>query len=293
MFPHVVEKVFHVNKTLMCAANVIKITIFATIILNISQKTMRIALIGYGKMGKEIEKVARSRGHEIVCIIDINNQDDFESEAFKSADVAIEFTNPMVAYNNYIKAFKAGVKLVSGSTGWMDEHGEEIKRLCTEGGKTLFWSSNFSLGVTIFSALNKYLAKIMNQFPGYDVTMSETHHVHKLDAPSGTAITLAEGILQNLDRKDKWVKGTFAAPDGTVSGTNECAANELPIGSIREGEVFGLHSVRYESDVDSITITHDAKSRGGFVLGAVLAAEYTAQHEGYLGMSDLFPFLND
>ena len=155
---------------------------------------MKIALIGYGKMGKEIEKVARSRGHEIVCIIDINNQDDFESEAFKSADVAIEFTNPMVAYSNYMKAFKAGVKLVSGSTGWMAEHGEEIKKLCTEGGKTLFWSSNFSLGVSIFSALNKYLAKIMNQFPAYDVTMSETHHIHKLDAPSGTAITLAEGL---------------------------------------------------------------------------------------------------
>ena len=116
---------------------------------------MKIALIGYGKMGKEIEKVARSRGHEIVCIIDINNQEDFESEAFKSADVAIEFTNPMVAYSNYMKAFKAGVKLVSGSTGWMAEHGEEIKKLCTEGGKTLFWSSNFSLGVAIFSAVNK------------------------------------------------------------------------------------------------------------------------------------------
>ena len=241
---------------------------------------MKIALIGYGKMGKEIEKVARSRGHEIVCIIDINNQDDFESEAFKSADVAIEFTNPMVAYSNYMKAFKAGVKLVSGSTGWMAEHGEEIKKLCTAGGKTLFWSSNFSLGVSIFSALNKYLAKIMNQFPAYNVTMSETHHIHKLDAPSGTAITLAEGILEKIDRKDKWVKGTFLAPDGAIS-------------SIREGEVFGLHTIRYESDVDTISITHDAKSRGGFVLGAVLAAEYTATHEGFLGMSDLFPFLND
>ena len=254
---------------------------------------MKIALIGYGKMGKEIEKVALSRGHEIVCIIDINNQEDFESEAFKSADVAIEFTNPMVAYNNYIRTFKAGVKLVSGSTGWMAEHGEEIKRLCMEEGKTLFWSSNFSLGVTIFSAVNKYLAKIMNQFPAYDVTMSETHHIHKMDAPSGTAITLAEGILENLDRKSEWTKGTFLAPNGTVSGTNTCASNELPISSIREGEVFGIHTIRYESDIDSITITHDAKNRGGFVLGAVLAAEYTAQHEGYLGMSDLFPFLND
>ena len=254
---------------------------------------MKIALIGYGKMGKELEKAALSRGHEIVCIIDVDNQEDFESEAFKSADVAIEFTNPMVAYSNYMKAFKAGVKLVSGSTGWMAEHGEEIKKLCTEGGKTLFWSSNFSLGVAIFSSVNKYLAKIMNQFPGYDVTMSETHHIHKLDAPSGTAITLAEGILENMDRKDKWVKGTLLAPDGTVSGTDTCASNEFPIDSNREGEVFGIHTIRYESEVDSISITHDAKNRGGFVLGAILAAEYTAQHEGYLGMSDLFPFLNE
>lgn len=252
---------------------------------------MKIALIGYGKMGKEIEKIALNRGHEIVSIIDIDNQEEFESEAFKSADVAIEFTNPMVAYANYMKAFKAGVKLVSGSTGWMAEHGDEVKRLCTEGGKTLFWSSNFSLGVAIFSAVNKYLARIMNQFPEYDVNMSETHHVHKLDAPSGTAITLAEGILENLSRKNKWVKGTLQAPDGTISGSADCAANELPVSSIREGEVPGIHTIRYDSEADSITITHDAKNRRGFALGAVLAAEYTAKHEGFLGMSDLFPFL--
>lgn len=254
---------------------------------------MKIALIGYGKMGKELEKVALSRGHEIVCIIDINNQDDFESEAFRSADVAIEFTNPMVAYSNYIRTFKAGVKLVSGSTGWMAEHGDEIKELCEKEGKTLFWSSNFSLGVAIFSAVNKYLAKIMNRFPAYDVTMSETHHIHKLDAPSGTAITLAEGILDNLDRKERWVKGTLQAPDGTISGSTDCAANELPVSSIREGEVPGIHSIRYDSEADSITITHDAKNRRGFALGAVLAAEYTAGKQGFLGMSDLFPFLKD
>lgn len=252
---------------------------------------MKFALIGYGKMGKEIEKIALSRGHQIVCIIDIDNQEDFESPAFKSADVAIEFTNPMVAYANYMKAFRAGVKLVSGSTGWMDEHGEEVKRLCTEGGKTLFWSSNFSLGVAIFSAVNKYLAKIMNQFPGYDVSMTETHHIHKLDAPSGTAITLAEGILENLDRKQKWVKGTLLAPDGTLSGSTACAPDELCVSSIREGEVPGIHTICYDSEADSITITHDAKNRRGFALGAVLAAEYTATHEGFLGMSDLFPFL--
>jgi 4-hydroxy-tetrahydrodipicolinate reductase len=232
-------------------------------------------------MGKEIEKIALKRGHEIVCKIDVDNQQDFESDAFRSADVAIEFTNPMVAYGNYLRAFKAGVKLVSGSTGWMAEHGDEIRRMCSEGGQTLFWSSNFSLGVTIFSAVNKYLAKIMNQFADYDVSMTETHHVHKLDAPSGTAITLAEGILSQMDRKDKWVK------------ERATAADELPIHSIREGEVFGIHTIRYDSDVDSITITHDAKNRGGFALGAVLAAEYTVNHSGFLGMSDLFPFLND
>lgn len=252
---------------------------------------MKIALIGYGKMGKEIEKIALSRGHEIVCIIDIHNQEEFRSDAFKSADVAIEFTNPMAAYANYIKTFEAGVKLVSGSTGRMDEHGDEIRQLCTQGGKTLFWASNFSLGVSIFSAVNKYLARIMNQFPTYDVTMSETHHIHKLDAPAGTAITLAEEILENLDRKERRVKGTLQAPDGTVSGSAVCAADELPVSSIREGEVPGIHVIRYESEADSITLTHDAKNRKGFALGAVLAAEFTATREGYLGMSDLFPFL--
>ncbi len=239
---------------------------------------MKIALIGYGKMGKEIEQIAIGRGHEIVSIIDLSNQEDFSSEAFKSADVAIEFTAPTVAYNNYIRAFNAGVKVVSGSTGWMDDHGDEIKDLCGKGGKTLFWASNFSLGVAIFSAVNKHLAKIMNQFPAYDVTMSETHHVHKLDAPSGTAITLAEGVLENLDRKDCWVKEEAKA------------TNELPIHSIREGEVPGIHSIRYESEADSITITHDAKNRKGFALGAVLAAEFTCGKQGFLGMSDLFKF---
>lgn len=251
---------------------------------------MKIALIGYGKMGRMIEQIALQRGHEIVSIIDIDNQDDFDSEAFRSADVAIEFTNPMVAYDNYMKAFAAGVKVVSGSTGWLEEHADEVRQLCKEGGKTLFWSSNFSLGVAIFAAINKHLARIMSRFDEYDVSMSETHHVHKLDAPSGTAITLAEGILENLDRKHSWVPGTLLAADGTLTGTTVCAPDELPVSSIREGEVPGIHTIRYDSEADSITITHDAKSRRGFALGAVLAAEYTASHEGLLGMSDLFDF---
>ena len=226
-----------------------------------------------------------------MSIIDLDNQQDFNSEAFRSADVAIEFTNPQAAYGNYLRAFEAGVKVVSGSTGWLKDHGDDVRRLCTEEGKTLFWASNFSLGVAIFSAVNKYLARIMNQFPEYDVTMEETHHVHKLDAPSGTAITLAEGILDNLGRKTRWVKGTLLAPDGTLSGSTQCAPEELPISSIRRDEVPGIHSIRYDSDADSITITHDAKNRSGFALGAVLAAEYTAQHTGLLTMEDLFPFL--
>lgn len=251
---------------------------------------MKIALIGYGKMGHMIEQIALERGHEIVSIIDVNNPDDFDSPAFSSADVAIEFTNPTAAFGNYKRTFAHNVKVVSGSTGWMNDHKEEVERLCTEGGQTLFWASNFSIGVAIFSAVNRYLAKIMNGFPQYNVAMEEVHHVHKLDAPSGTAITLAEDIINNLDRKDKWVKGFQHNADGTESGTNEVAPNELPIASIRRDEVPGIHSISYDSDADKITITHDAHSRQGFALGAVLAAEYTKDHTGLLTTSDLFKF---
>ena len=251
---------------------------------------MKIALIGYGKMGKMIEQIALSRGHEIVSIIDIDNQEDFESEAFASADVAIEFTSPTAAYGNYLRAFAKDVKVVSGSTGWMDEHGDEVRRMCTEGGKTLFWASNFSIGVAIFSAVNRYLAHIMEAFPQYDVEMEETHHIHKLDAPSGTAITLAEDLIGQLSRKDRWVKGTLQAPDGTITGSTEHAADEVPVSSIRRDEVPGIHSITYDSEADRITITHDAHSRKGFALGAVLAAEYTATHSGLLTTSDLFSF---
>ncbi|MCM1108255.1 MAG: 4-hydroxy-tetrahydrodipicolinate reductase [Clostridium sp.] len=251
---------------------------------------MKLALIGYGKMGRMIEQIAIGRGHEIVCIIDVDNQQDFDTDAFRSAEVAIEFTAPHVAYDNYLKAFRQGVKVVSGSTGWMDAHGDDVRRMCAEEGHTLFWSSNFSLGVAIFSAVNKYLARIMNRFDAYDVKMEEVHHVHKLDAPSGTAITLAEGILDHIDRKVRWTRGTLLAPDGTLSGTDRCAADELPINSIRRDEVPGIHSITYNSEADSITITHDAHSRQGFALGAVLAAEYTATHTGLLTMDDLFQF---
>ena len=252
---------------------------------------MKIALIGYGKMGHMIEEIALSRGHEIVSIIDLNNSEDFDSEAFKRADVAIEFTSPTAAYGNYLRAFKSGVKVVSGSTGWMKEHKADVQRLCTEEGNTLFWASNFSLGVAIFSAVNKYLARIMNRFPEYDVTMEETHHVHKLDAPSGTAITLAEQIIERVDRKNDWVLGEEHNADGSVTGTKEHPAEQLRIDSVRRGEVPGIHSVVYDSPADSITITHDAHSRRGFALGAVLAAEYTAEHKGLLTIDDMMAAL--
>lgn len=242
---------------------------------------MKIALIGYGKMGRMIEQIARQRGHDIVSIIDIDNRDDFDSDAFKSADVAIEFTTPQAAYDNYLCAFAHHVKVVSGSTGWMNEHGDEVRRLCTEGGQTLFWASNFSVGVAIFGAVNRYLARLMNQFPQYDPHMEETHHVHKLDAPSGTAITLAEDLITELDRKKSWVRGQSDEP---------YAQETLRVDSLRRGEVPGIHTIRYDSVADCITISHAAHSRQGFALGAVLAAEYTVTHSGLLSMSDLFQF---
>lgn len=250
---------------------------------------MKLALIGYGKMGHMIEKIALQRGHEIVSIIDVNNMEDFDSDAFRSAEVAIEFTNPTAAYDNYLRAWKQGVKVVSGSTGWLKEHEADVRKACTEG-NTLFWASNFSLGVAIFSAVNKYLAHIMNAYPTYDVSEVETHHIHKLDAPSGTAITLAEQVCQELDRKKGWVKGETHNADGTISGSKDQPKDMLRIDAIREGEVPGIHTITYDSPADMIQITHSAHNREGFALGAVLAAEFTATHEGLLSTDDLFKF---
>lgn len=240
---------------------------------------MKIALIGYGKMGHEIEKIALERGHNIVSIIDINEEDKFSSNEFKSADVAIEFTSPKSALNNYRRAFEANVPIVSGTTGWL-EHLDEIKHECENNGKTFFYASNFSLGVNIFFAVNRYLAKLMNKLTDYDVSMEETHHIHKLDAPSGTAISLAEGILENIERKKSWA---LHQESNEINNSDDV----IKIKDFRDGEVPGIHKVIYESDADSITITHDAKSRKGFALGAVLAAEFTKDNKGFLGMNNM------
>ena len=239
---------------------------------------MKIALIGYGKMGHMIEAIARSRGHEIVSIIDIDNTADFDSDAFRSAEVAIEFTAPSVAEGNVRRCFEQGVKVVSGSTGWLKgDVLTEMQQLCKDGTNTLLWSSNFSVGVAIFRAVNRYLARIMNGFDAYDVSMTETHHVHKLDAPSGTAITLAEHIVSELDRKNRW-------------GLHETAPDVLRIDDIRRGEVPGIHTITYDSPADLIEITHSAHTREGFALGAVLAAEFLKDHSGWQTIDDLFKF---
>ncbi len=238
---------------------------------------MNIAIIGYGKMGHEIEKICRERGHNIVCTIDAGEESKFDSQEFKKADVAIEFSSPQSALNNYKRAFAANVPVVSGTTGWLDNI-DEVKQACQEEGQTFFYASNFSLGVNILFAVNKYLANIMNDFPEYNVHVDETHHIHKLDAPSGTAITIAEGILESVERKKQWKLDEQKSDD------------ELQINAFREGEVPGIHTIKYESEVDTIELTHDAKSRKGFALGAVVAAEFTANKKGFLGMEDLLPF---
>lgn len=228
---------------------------------------MKVALIGYGKMGKTIEQICLDRGHTISVIIDENNKDEFNSPAFKDSDVAIEFTMPASALSNYKRCFEAEVPVVSGTTGWLD-HLDEVKEACKDGKNTFFYASNFSLGVNIFFALNKHLAKMMNQFSDYNVKMEEIHHIHKLDAPSGTAITLADGIIENLNRKSDWHLESESKP------------SDIEIHCIREGEVPGIHEVFYESEVDVISIKHDAKSRKGFALGAVVAAEFAYNKKG-------------
>ena len=228
-------------------------------------------------MGHIIERIAKERGHEIVATIDINNMQDFDSASFRSADAAIEFTTPGTAVDNYMRCFKAGVPVVSGTTGWTKRM-DEVKEACQKTNGSFFYSSNFSIGVNIFFAVNKYLAKIMDSFKQYDVEMTETHHIHKLDKPSGTAITIAEQIIDNRSDKTGWALDKADSKD------------EIAIHAIREGEVPGIHEVRYTSAEDIITIRHEAKNREGFALGAVMAAEFIKGKKGIFGMNDLFKF---
>lgn len=235
---------------------------------------MNIALIGYGKMGRTIEKIAKERGHNIVAVIDADNIQDIDSDAFRSADVAIEFTTPSTAFDNYLKAFAQGVKVVSGTTGWTARI-DEIKEKCENEGATFFWTSNFSIGVNIFFALNAFLDRVMDKFPAYHPSMEEIHHIHKLDHPSGTAISLARDVMNSTERINGWTEETPAQPD------------QLVIDHKREGEVPGTHIVKWDSAVDTITIEHRAKSREGFALGAVVAAEWVATEKGFLTMDRL------
>lgn len=242
---------------------------------------MKIALIGYGKMGHAIEKIARERGHEIVAVIDIDNVADIHGPAFASADVAIEFTTPATAPTNIIEAARAGVPVVCGSTGWGASRAE-VEQAVTEAGGTLLVSSNFSIGVNILFALNRRLAAIMNNLPQYRPQLDEVHHIHKLDHPSGTAITLAEGLIDNVGRIDRWAETAPASAPADV----------LPVECERRGEVPGIHTIEWTSPVDTITISHSAKSREGFALGAVMAAEWAASRKGILSLDQMLSDLN-
>ncbi len=234
---------------------------------------MNIALIGYGKMGKEIARIAKDRGHVVALIIDVDNASDLNQDKLKDIDVAIEFSSPQAAKENIISCIKTSTPVVSGTTGWLDSW-DEVTQLCKEKDSGLFYASNYSVGVNILFAINSKLASIMDSFPQYDVSMEEVHHIHKLDEPSGTAISLADHITEKIKRKSNW---TLENPED----------GELAIDARREGEVTGFHSVTYESDFDTITISHDAKSRVGFATGAVLAAEFLAGKKGIFGMKDM------
>lgn len=235
---------------------------------------MKITLLGYGKMGKEIEKIALERKHEIILVIDISNQHEFTVENLKKSDVAIDFSTPDTAYANILKCFEAGIPVVCGTTGWLHKL-DDIRERCTGNKQAFFYASNFSVGVNVFFAINKILAGLMNQLPDYDASMKEIHHIHKLDAPSGTAITLANDLIAQVDRKKQWELDHASSIDS------------LKITAVRENEVPGTHIITWDSPVDRIEIMHEAKSRKGFALGAVLAAEFIKNKKGVYSMEDM------
>lgn len=240
-------------------------------------KKLNIALIGYGKMGKMIEQMATGRGHKVVSRIDIDSGKK-EWDALANADVAIEFTSPASAVKNIKKCFELNVPVVVGTTGWY-EHIDEITQLCVKQNKSLLTASNFSIGVNLFFHINKILAQAMENLPEYDVTIEEIHHTQKLDAPSGTAITIAQGILAELSRKSRWMLSN--------EGPGE---KDLSINALRKDDVPGTHTVKYSSEVDDIEIKHTAHSRSGFAIGAVVAAEWLYDKKGYHTMSDIIGF---
>jgi 4-hydroxy-tetrahydrodipicolinate reductase len=235
---------------------------------------MNIALIGYGKMGREIEQIAIRRGHSVVLKVDEHNAKTFTDEELKKASVAIEFSTPDSVYDNTIRCFSAGVPVVAGTTGWTDKL-SRIQEECIQYGGAFFYASNYSIGVNILFSINRYLARIMDKYPDYEPVLEETHHIYKKDSPSGTAITLADQIISELKRKTNWIEGLSNEP------------GMLQIHSKREGDVPGTHSVKYSSDIDDIEIIHTAHNRRGFALGAVLAAEWIAGKKGVFGMADL------
>lgn len=238
---------------------------------------MRIALLGYGKMGKVIEQIALQRGHEISAKIDVSNRTEILALSRENTDVVIEFSSPESAYGNLKYCMEFGLPTVCGTTGWL-QHKPEIEKLCVENKAAFFYASNYSIGVNLFFELNKTLARLMNPHKEFKVSTDEIHHTEKKDAPSGTAITLAEGIINNLSDKNNWVNNQIATE------------SEVAIWSSREGKVPGTHTVKYISDVDQIEITHIAHSRNGFALGAVIAAEWLSNKEGVFGMKDLMGF---
>lgn len=235
---------------------------------------MKIALIGYGKMGKAIEEIAVSRGHEIVLKIDMDNQHDFTADNLSKADVAIEFTGPHSAVQNLQRLFDAGVPVVSGSTGWLEQW-DAVRSYCEGKNGSFIYASNFSIGVNLFFELNSFLAKLMSKHPSYEVSLEEIHHTQKKDAPSGTAITLAEQVMQHIREKKQWV--------------NEASSNaaDLVITSKRIDPAPGTHSIKYHSEIDDIEIIHTAHNRKGFAGGAVAAAEYLAGKKGIFTMKDV------
>jgi len=235
---------------------------------------MKLAIIGYGKMGHEIEQVALDRGHQIIVTVDNETEWSERLGLVESADVAIEFSHPSVALNNIQRTLETGIPLVCGTTGWYAAI-ESITNLCNKKNGAFFYASNYSIGVNLFMAINKKLAQLMENHNDYDVVMEETHHIYKADAPSGTAITLAEDIMDNNHSKTSW---TIELP---------AQKQELFIKPIRHRNTPGIHTVCWESPIDVIEITHTAKGRRGFALGAVIAAEWLKERKGIYTMKDL------